>query len=380
MSFERDDDGFVTDSLDTEDYLAWMGVDYKTSSGSSGIQLHVKECPDCNNDKWKVYLNADTGLGNCFACGMNFNKWKFGKALTKHEGKALFAHFVEVKKELGYTPKVKKKPVLTAEVEGDLELPDSMALPTRDGQNALYLEQRGITAEYAAYFHLRYCAMGWHNYIKPDGSRGGQNCAERIIIPVYDLDGTLKTFQARDITGEAEIRYIFPAMLPGTGRYLYNGQNAFLGASEVIINEGPFDVAATKRVIDNFEDMKGICPVGTFGKHLSYSLDGKEDQFGKFLMLKRRGLKRATLMWDGEHEALLAACDAAELLWKKVGLEVRIALLPEGKDPDECDQIEVYQAWKKAQKVNAVTLARLRLKNPYPKKDRNPLDLSDLSI
>jgi DNA primase len=374
-------DDFVTDDLDVESYLSWIGVDYKTSSGSSGVQLHVKECPnpECGNDNWKVYLNAETGLGNCFACSKTYNKWSFAKAFMNMEGRELFAHFAEVKKALGYKVEVRKKPLITAEVAGELEMPTSIALPTRDGANAIYLENRGITAEYAAYFHLRYCAQGWHNYIKVDGSKGGQNCADRIIIPVYDLDGTLKTFQARDVTGEAEIRYIFPATLPGTGRYLYNGQNAYLwGCSEVIMNEGPFDVAAVKRVIDRHDDMKGIVPVGSFGKHLSVSLDGKEDQLGKFVTLKRRGLKRVTIMWDGEREALDAALTAAEHLWKKLGLEVYIALLPAGKDPDECDQIEVYQAWKNAFKVTAMTLVKYRMKNPYPKLDKNPLDLTSI--
>ena len=369
--------GFVTDDLDMESYLNNEAVDYKTSSGSSGIQLHVRECPECGNDNWKVYLNADTGLGNCFACGERFNKWKFGKALKGYATtKELYAHFVQTKKDLGYVAPVKKRPVLTAMVEEELELPPSMALPTKDGLNALYLEERGITNEYAAYFHLRYCDDGWHSYIKVDGSKGGQNCSKRIIIPVYDLYGKLRTFQARDVTGTAEIRYLFPATLPGTGRYLYNGHNAYaVAAAEVIVNEGPLDVAATKRVIDRFDEMRGIVPIGTFGKHLSVSLDGNEDQLGKFIALKKGGLKRVTLMWDGEHEALSAALDAAEVLWKRVGLEVKIAILPHGKDPDEADQIEVFNAWKNAIPVTAKSLLKLRFKNPYPKKDRNPIDL-----
>lgn len=379
-AYRMSDSTFVTDDLDPEDYLNWMGVDYKTSSGSSGLQLHVRECPnpECGNDRWKVYLNADNGLGNCFACGMSYNKWKFGKFLTRLDSpRELFNHFAEVKKELGYHVVVKKKPVITAAVEGDLELPPSIALPTLDGQNAIYLENRGITADYAAYFHLRYCADGWHRYKKVDGSQGGQNCASRIIIPVFDLDGTLKTFQARDVTGEAEIRYIFPATLPGTGRYLYNGQNAVaMRAREVILNEGPFDVAAVKRVIDRFPDMKGICPLGSFGKHLSVSLDGQEDQYGKFMRLKKIGLKRVTIMWDGERKALEAALKAAEVLWKNLGLEVYIALLPAGKDPDECDQIEVYNAWKNATKVTSMSLTRFRLRNPYPLDAEVPIDLT----
>lgn len=359
---------FITDDLDIEDYLSYEGFDYKKSSGSSGLQLNVKDCPNCGNSKYKVYLNAETGLGNCFSCDEPFNKWRF--AVCHHGGtnKDVFKHLSEVKRELGYKPVVKKPVVETAEVSGDLELPPSYPLPTADGQNAKYLENRGITAEYAKYFHLRLCIDGWHRYVKEDGSNGGQDCSNRIIIPVFNLDGELKTFQARDITGESDTRYLFPAKLAGTGRFLYNGQNFGVIHSEVILNEGPFDVIATKRVCDKYDEMRNILPIGSFGKHLSHNPDGEnEDQFDGLMRLKREGLKRVTIMWDGEEKALESALDAAELLWKKGGLEVFIALLPDGKDPDECDQHEVYMAWKKRQKVNAMTLTKLRLKNPYSK-------------
>lgn len=369
----------LVDDLDMESYLSWEAVEFKNTTGSSGAQLNLQDCPLCGNTKWKLYLGAETGLGKCHACDQGFNKWKFIAAHTGLAKRALSDHIVEVKRSLGYTV-VKKRRIVTADVEIDLELPESLELPTRDGQNALYLERRGITAEYSAYFHLRYCLSGWHRYTKADGSRGGQNCSERIIIPVFDLGGRLVTFQARDVTGESETRYLFPATLPGTGRYLYNGQNASaMAAREVIVNEGPFDVAAVKRVIDTFEDMRGIVPVGTFGKHLSISPDGTPDQLSCFMTLKKQGLKRVTIMWDGEREAFAGALSAAEVLTKRLGLEVWIAMLPQDKDPDEADQIEVYNAWKNAFRVTPLNLAKYRLRNPYkPKKLRGLDDLDSI--
>jgi DNA primase len=359
----------LVDDLDIEECLCELNVDYKKSSGSSGVQLNVKVCPnpECGNSNWKVYLNAETGLGNCFSCNTGYNKWKFISFHENAEGKELYRRIGEIKKALGHTVIVKKKAIVSVETnDGELELPESITLPTSDGLNAIYLEKRGITGEYASYFRLRYCADAWHNYTKLDGSKGGQNCSERIIIPVYDLDANLVTFQARDITGEAELRYIFPAMLPGTGRYLYNGHNALAaGAKEVIVNEGAFDVAATKRVVDKFPDMKAIVPIGTFGKHLSVSQTGDADQLGAFMRLKKAGLKIVTIMWDGEADALAAALTAGEVLWKRLGLEVRIALLPPGKDPDEADQIEVYNAWADAVLLTPASLVKLRLRNPY---------------
>lgn len=366
----------LVDDLSLEDYASWQAIEYKNTFGQSGEQLNFKECPSCLNSKWKLYIGVESGLGKCHACDKGYNKWRFIEAHTGLKGKELYRHIASVKESLGApTLRIKPKTVVTAAVEeGELELPQSLALPTPDGQNAIYLEKRGITAEYARYFHLRFCLDGWHRYTKPDGSRGGQNCSNRIIIPVFDLEGKLVTFQARDVTGEAEIRYLFPSGLPGTGRYLYNGHNAYaLAASEVIVNEGPFDVAATKRVIDKFPEMRGIVPIGTFGKHLSINPDN-DDQLGAFMRLKKRGLRRVTIMWDGEYEAFDAALTAAEALWKRLNLQVHIAMLPQDKDPDEADQIEVYEAWKKAIPVTALNLTKYRVRNPYKRKEIKGVD------
>lgn len=363
----------VTEDLSIEDYLNWQAVDYKSTSGVSGAQLNLRECPnpDCGNSKWKVYVGAETGLGKCHACDKGYNKWTLIADLTGKTKRELIDHINDVKRALGHKVDTRKrKTIVTAAVELDkLELPESFELPTKSGENARYLEERGVTGEYAAYFHLRYCHDAWHRYTKEDGSKGGQNCGGRIIIPIFDLEGDLVTFQGRDITGEAENKYLFPAKLPGAGRYLYNGHNAYaLGAEEVIVNEGAFDVFATKRVIDAFEGMKGIVPIGTFGKHLSVSHDGVHaDQISGFLRLKARGLKRVTIMWDGEEAALTSALLAGEALMK-IGLAVRIALLPAGKDPDEADQIEVYHAWMGAVPLTPASAARLRLRNPYKRK------------
>ncbi|WEU67317.1 DNA primase [Xanthomonas phage JGB6] len=40
----------------------------------------------------------------------------------------------------------------------------------------------------------------------PTGRKMRQDYSNRIIIPIFDLDGNLKSFQGRDTTGEAEKR------------------------------------------------------------------------------------------------------------------------------------------------------------------------------
>ncbi|CAO3459923.1 hypothetical protein [Azospirillum argentinense] len=353
------------DALDLEFLLEREGVNYKTTHGSSGEQHNLQECPCCGDRRWRVYVNAETGLGNCFVCGEGLGKWKLTKLLSGLEGGEAVGFLKEILKEQGWRPK--KTITAAVEVPAALHLPHSLPLPIGE-QNLVYLERRGIHTELAAYFHLRYCEEGWWNFTRPDGSAGGQNFKDRVIIPVFDLDGRLVTFQGRDLTGSAERKYLFPAGLPGTGRFLLNGHNV-LRARRVVMGEGFFDVAALKLAVDEDPGLRDIVPVGSFGKHLSYGDPEGNDQLGRFHQLKGQGLREVIIAWDGEREALDAAC-AAALRLRGLGLSVRIALLPRDKDPNEVDGAVVRQAIWKAVEVTPAQVVRWRLASPYARSRR----------
>src|SRR5690606_9971530 len=109
------------------------------------------------------------------------------------------------------------------------------------------------------YFALRFCHKGLWKY--RDEVRG--NCfvdfSQRIIIPVFDLDGNLVSFQGRDITGKAEKKYLFPNGFASTGEHLYNGHNVQRTA-RIVVGEGAFDVAATKVALDGDPDLRDVVP------------------------------------------------------------------------------------------------------------------------
>jgi len=358
----------LSEELDLESWFERESLAYKTSRGVNGWQINAKDCPQCGGSKWRVYLNAETGAGNCFQCGETFSKLGFIHAYlhgdkrenSKAAWRETFKHVREALSDQGWRP----KRTTTAAVEfGEVKLPLSFPLPTPEGQNLIYLEKRGVDAALAKYFHLRFCAEGWWRFTKDDGSPGGQKFDGRVIIPVFDLDGSLRTFQGRDVTGESEQKYLFPKGLPGTGRYLLNGQNA-VRAKRVAMGEGAFDVIAIKKALDEEVALRDVVPVGSFGKHLSYgSLDG-DDQLGRFLQLKADGLEEVTIMWDGEPKALIAALDAAKLL-RGIGLKVRIAVLPYDKDPNEVPPDVVRRAFWEAKAYTPTLDVTWRIQNPY---------------
>jgi DNA primase len=350
----------MLDRLDMEDFLDVEGIQYRRTHGSSGPQLNVRECPVCGSTNWKVYLNAESGVGNCFAGdhppGQNFTKWKFVRA---HKEDATPAQVVEylrrIAREMGWRP-ARKVSVAVEQTKQEWSLPESIELPHL-GRNIPYLDNRGITGEYAKYFHLRYAKRGAYYRYKVKGDWCFQDHSQRVIIPVYDLDGNIVTFQGRDTTGKAEKKYLFPPGLDGTGVHLFNGLNVH-NTKRIVVGEGAFDVAAIKIAFDADPGLRDVVPVGTFGKHLSSG--SEKSQLAKFLTLKGRGVEEVTLMWDGEKQATDDAVEAGELL-KQHGFRVRIALLPEGCDPNEVPQDVVCKAFYEAIILDSSSALRIRM-------------------
>ena len=349
----------VIESIDLEVFLDREGIDYRNTFGSSGAQLNVRECPACGGNEWKVYLNAETGLGNCFhgSCETKFNKWKFVSASTGLKGKSLVEFFNMLASEQGYVPKKKTAPVKVE--KGDLVLPESYALPIL-GKTLKYLTNRGIDGDVAQYFHLRYSKDGKFKY-KSEGRALEQDYTKRIIIPIFDINGKMVSFQGRDITGLSEKKYLFPPGFASTGVHLYNAQNA-VGSEKIIVNEGVFDVFATHIALNQDTSTSDIVPVGSFGKHLSYGQDSGDDQLGKLIELKRQGLKEVTFMWDGEERALQDAVHAA-LRVLELGLRSRVAILPKDKDPNEVAPDVVRKAYWQAIAITKASAAKILL-NP----------------
>lgn len=356
-SSDHDELKEVIDALDIGAWLDREGVEYRETFGSRGLQLNVKCCPKCGGDKWKVFLNAETGLGNCFSgsCETKFNKYSFIAAHTGLAPRGVVDHMKQVVAELGWRPP--RSSIIAVDMERpELKLPKSLPIPIK-GRNLAYLENRHISIALAEYFHLRFCHRGWFAY-KQDGEERYQRYHNRILIPVFDLEGNMVSFQGRDITGEAEKKYLFPPGFASTGSVLYNGHNVH-HCEHIVIGEGVFDVFSIKGALDSRPELRDIVPVGSFGKHLSYGSD--DSQLGKLVFLKQeRGLKTVTIMWDGEKPAIAAAIKAA-LMVREIGLTTRVAILPKDKDPNECTPDEVVQAFYNAVKIDKMAATKLLL-------------------
>jgi DNA primase len=344
------------DAIDIESWLDAEGVRYRHTRGARGAQLNVKECPCCGSSSYKVYLNAETGLGNCFHgdCETKFNKWKFISAQLGLAARDTIEHIKSYAREQGWRPP--RKRAIAVNNRGELVLPESIPMP-HGGRNLKYLDNRNISGDIAAYFELRYSHRGHFDYLNEEGHPMRQDYASRIIIPIYDLEGELVSFQGRDITGSADKKYLFPPGFSSTGSHLYNGYNA-IGVEHVVIGEGVFDVAGIKVAFDQEVTLRDTVPIGSFGKHLSHG--DADSQLTKLTLLKEKGLKIVTFMWDGERQAIRDAVKAAQMV-ASIGISARVALLPKGKDPNEAAPEEVRNAFWKATPINNASATKLLL-------------------
>lgn len=159
---------------------------------------------------------------------------------------------------------------------------------------------------------------------KEEGGRARDFFVHRLVFPIDDAMGRPIAFSARAIDDKAfGGKYINSPETPlfKKARTLYGlsfCRSKMVKEQRVIIVEGQFDVIS---LIDAGLNMT-VCALGTaFGTHHAQEL-------------KRMGIKRAHLLFDGD-DAGRSASIKAGLALHSVGIDVEVVALPQGKDPDD---------------------------------------------
>jgi DNA primase len=346
--------------LDTEQLVSYLGYEYRVGNGKNGVQLNLRLCPNCGRQEYKVYLNADTGLGNCFQCNIGLNKYKLIKLTLGLATHGAVCRYVDsVSTVVTYRPKVHPD---AYKLNTDWKLPLNKRIELEEDLPQ-YLKDRGINAKLAKRFDIRICENGFYKYQDFNERSHFVDFSNRIILPVHDIDGELVTFQGRDTTGTSEKKYLFPNMLPGTARFIYNAHLALKNkAKKVVLSEGCFDVFATTEALESDVGYKDFAACGTFGKHLSIAATNvnSADQLTDLYKLKEGGVEEFIVLWDGERKAIAAAIEAA-LNLTGYGFNATVARLSDGNDPAEATREEVLRAIDMRTKPTKFDLMRMRL-------------------
>ncbi len=172
-----------------------------------------------------------------------------------------------------------------------------------------YLQKaRGVSRETAELFGMGFCRHGM--------------MAGRVAIPLHDEDGLLMGYCGRSVDGTGP-KYLFP---PGIkkGRILYNYHRAkeHLATTGLIVVEGFFDLFH----LYQSAGLRNV--VALMGSHASsYQLD----------MLCRAS--KVVLIMDGDRAGRAGGQEIGCALKDKA--EIRVVLLPEGKEPENLKKAEI---------------------------------------
>lgn len=318
-------------------------------------------CPFHRDKNPSMSVHREKGIFKCFSCGEGGDALAF---LMKLENKTYGELIRELAEEQGIqivddgqSPEVAaQKRDIKQKI---LELNDRSCrwfeaqIQTPEAESVrVYLANRQMPPELIQRFHLGFAPPGWENLAQHlratmDVVRAEPNILEeaglvtskegrqsvydrfrnRLIVPIHDEKGQVVAFGGRALSDEDKPKYLNS---PETPVYIKNRTlyGLHLAAPQIrqtrtaVVMEGYFDVMAAHT--NGITQTVGSCGTALTEGHLK--------------LLVRFGAETVYLAFDSDEAGQNAALSAIQLIepYLKAGsLQVRVLLIPEGKDPDD---------------------------------------------
>lgn len=327
-----------------------------TKAGSNYKAL----CPFHSEKTPSFMVSSEKQIWHCFGCNEGGDIFSF---VMKMEG----VEFPEALRILANKANVTLKrqdPELTnqktkfmdickwaAEFYHKILLESSKAQKTRD-----YLKKRNISLEIQEEFKLGYAPDSWHTLedflkkrgfseediflagltVKKEKEKGFYDrFRDRLMFPIKDIHGNFIGFGGRTLTQDDEIaKYI---NTPQT--LIYNKSRVLYGIDRAKSRIRQEELAV---VVEGYMDCLASHQIGVTNVVSSGGTALTEDQ----LKLLKRCTGNLGLAFDMDIAGEEAIKRGIDLALEK-GMNLKVVVLPFGKDPDECIQKDP-QAWKKA--------------------------------
>ena len=341
--------GLIPENL-LEDILGWVDIveiisGYITlKKAGANFKAH---CPFHHEKTASFMVSPERQIYHCFGCGESGNAFKF---LMRHE-RMEFPEAVEMlAKKTGIILPEQNKPELlrAASLSSQLYKVNELALVFYEnnlhvaGAEAArnYLLGRGIKLSTLKEFHLGLASSDWDkliNFLRSKNvslalmeqaglvlpkEQGGyyDRFRNRIIFPVLDIRSRIIGFGAR-VIDESLPKYInspeTPVYTKGKNLFGLNLSKDFIrDADNVVIVEGYLDF-----IIPYQEGVKNI--VASQGTALTLEQ----------IKLIKRYTQNVVMVYDGDTAGEIATLRSLDILIDE-GINVKIAPLPKGMDPD----------------------------------------------
>lgn len=343
-------------------------------------------CPFHGENTPSFSVSPDKQLFHCFGCGAGGNVFTF---LMELEGISFQEAAVKLAERTNVALPMNAATVGTGkrfseDLQEMYEAHELLAkfyhhilVNTKDGQPALeYLINRGFTRESIDKFQIGYALNSWDfiykfllkREFKPEWmEKAGliikrekdgtsfDRFRDRVMFPIFDKSGKVIAFSGR-ILGAGEPKYLNSPETPifNKSKILYNFHLAkpmMRKLHQAVLFEGFADVIAADRSgVEN-----GIATMGTSltDEHIS---------------LIHQNVSSLIICYDSDNAGIEAAFRAGTHL-TDAGFSIRVALMPDGLDPDE--YIKLNGAEKFRNEVIDASLTWMSFKFRYYRRGKN---------
>ncbi|MBF0156860.1 MAG: DNA primase [Magnetococcales bacterium] len=379
-------ESFLDDVRTRVDLLELVGRSValkKSGSNWTGLcPFHTEKTPSFS-------VNPEKGFFKCFGCGAGGDVFAFvmrRQGLAFHEAVSSLAGQAGLEIPRDRDPLAEQRRqvrdrILEVNSRAERYFRDRLAAP--EGRAAReYLDQRGLSTETVARFHLGYAPPGWRNLLdhfgggdaaatllreaglvlaKEDSGRHYDRFRDRIIFPIHDRRGLCLGFGGR-VMGDEKPKYINSPETPvyRKGEVLFGLDLALESIREegsVIVVEGYLDlIALASRGVGHV--------VATLGTALTH----------RHLAILWQHTPEIRFCFDGDQAGQKAAWRAMELALEHLRSDRRafFLFLPGSADPDDIVRLEggdafrqrVRDAWPLAEFLFRGVTAGITLEGP----------------
>ncbi|KIL46025.1 DNA primase [Jeotgalibacillus campisalis] len=345
-------------------------------------------CPFHGENSPSFSVSPEKQIFHCFGCGAGGNVYSF---LMDHDGVSFKEAVAIAGSKIGMEISVPEDEPADDSVQNSKQLHKDqleahellakfyhhLLMNTKEGQHALeYMLQRGFTEDQLKQFRIGWALPSWDFtsellkkrgfdlssmeqaglIIKRDNGSYFDRFRERIMFPVENDRGQIVAFSGRIIDAEKdEPKYLNSPETPlfQKNRILFNyhrARGAIRREQSAVLFEGFADVISSNEWAAN-----GIATMGT-------SLSAQH------ISLIKKLTSQVILCYDGDQAGYEAAFKAAKEI-SSSGLNVKVALLPNGLDPDDYIQKKGGQAFK--QEIIDSSVSEMAFKMHYYRSKNN---------
>jgi DNA primase len=335
-------------------------------------------CPFHGENSPSFSVSPDKQIYHCFGCGAGGNVFSFLmeiEGLSFQEAAVKLADRANIELQLEVTS-VNRGPQMP---EGSKQMIEAhellrkfyhhLLVNTKEGQHALeYLLNRGFTMESIERFQIGYALPSWDFVSKLLEKRGFalgliekaglviqrekdgtyfDRFRDRIMFPIVDHQGNTIAFSGRTLGGEDPKYLNSPeTQIFNKSKVLYNfhlARPSIRKQQQAVLFEGFADVISANRAgVEN-----GVATMGTSltEEHMS---------------LLKRNVQAVTICYDSDKAGIEAAFRASKML-SQSGFTVRVAMMPDGMDPDDYIKAHGEEKFKNEIIGSSATLMAFKL-------------------